>query len=154
MLVIIGMPRSGSISLHQYLINAGEEIKRDECIFKEDAVQHFEERWGDATPVIIFREPIARCWSWYHYMKPDMSYYRFLKLDQSNIGFGELNPIKQCNIKKYVVPFLKLKPRFYSFEHMILDPNFPVMNESNAPPMYPPHYDLTKEMLREELCKA
>ena len=92
MLVIVGMPRAGSISLHQYLINkyGDNNVKRDECMFRDNAVAYFKNRWGKmATPVIIFRNHVDRCWSWYYFLKPDMSYARFLKLQYNNIGFGD-----------------------------------------------------------------
>lgn len=104
-----------------------------------------------ATPVIIFRDPVARCWSWYHYIKPDMGYLVFLKKQYKNIGFGEMNPIKQCNMKKFIKPWLELKPLFYSFEVMILDPNFPTINEGDTPPITSAHVDITKKLLREDL---
>ena len=151
MLVIIGMPRSGSISLHQYLLDKDVDVKRDECIFKDNAIRYFESKWKGAVPIIIFRDPVLRCWSWYHYMKPDISYLQFLKTECSNIGFGEMNPIRQCNMKKFVTPFLKLDPVFYSFEKMITDPDFPTLNEGNTPPITKPHYDATRELLRKGL---
>ncbi len=154
MLVVVGMPRSGTTSLHQYLINKyGENnVKSDECIFKDNAVNHFKSRWGKMdTPVIIFRNHIDRCWSWYHFVKPDMEYSSFLKKQWKNIGFGELNPIKQCNMKKFVKPWLELKPLFYSFEVMILDPEFPKINEGDTPPITSAYYDITKKLLRENL---
>ena len=154
MLVIVGMPRSGSISLHQYLINkyGDNNVKRDECMFKDNCINYFKSRWGKmATPVIIFRDTILRCWSWYHYIKPDMGYTKFLKMQYRNNGFGEMNPIKQSNMKKFITPWLELKPQFYSFEVMILDPDFPTMNEGDTPPITKPHYDATKELLRKEL---
>jgi hypothetical protein len=154
MLVIVGMPRSGSISLHQYLINkyGDNNVKRDECMFRDNAIVYFKQRWGNmATPVIIFRNNVDRCWSWYYFLKPDMSYARFLKLQYNNIGFGELNPIKQCNMKKFIQPWLELKPQFYSFETMILDPEFPTLNEGKTPPITEAHIDYTKKLLREQL---
>jgi len=157
MLVIVGMPRSGSISLHQYLINkyGDNNVKRDECIFRDDAIPYFKRRWGDmATPVIIFRNPIERCWSWFNYIQPDISYLEFLKKSYKTIGMGEMNPIKQSDMKKFIKPWLPLKPQFYSFEMMILDPEFPVLNETKDV-YHISQYDsnLTKELLREDLCK-
>jgi len=154
MLIVVGMPRSGSISLHQYLINkyGDTEVKRDECMFKDNAIKYFKSRWDEMdTPVIIFRDSVARCWSWYHYVKPDMDYPSFLKKQWKNVGFGELNPIKQCNMKKFVKPWLELKPLLFSFEKMILDPEFPVMNEGNVPIMHKANHYLTRKLLRENL---
>ena len=154
MLVIVGMPRSGSLSLHQYLINkyGDNNVKRDECIFRDDAIPYFKRRWGNmATPVIIFRDPVARCWSWYHYIKPEVSYYTFLNKSYKTIGMGEMNPIKQCNMKKFITPWLELKPEIYSFENMI--GTMPFLNEGNTPPITEAHADLTRKLLREDLCK-
>ncbi len=152
MLVIIGMPRSGSFSLHQYLINkyGDNNVKRDECIFKDNAINYFKSRWGNmATPVIIFRDPVARCWSWYHYISPEDSYHIFLNKPYKTNGFGEMNPIKQCNMKKFITPWLELKPEFYSFENMI--GTMPLINEGNTPPITEAYSDLTKKLLREDL---
>lgn len=149
------MPRSGSLSLHQYLIDkyGNNNVKRDECVFRDDAVPYFKRRWGDmATPVIIFRDPVARCWSWYHYIKPEVSYYTFLNESYRTIGMGEMNPIKQCNMKKFIKPWLELKPQLYSFENMI--GTMPFLNEGDTPPITEAHADLTRRLLREDLCKA
>ena len=158
MLVVVGMQRAGSLSLHQYLINkyGDNNVKRDECIFRDDSIAYFKRRWGDmATPCIIFRNPIERCWSWFNYIQPDITYMEFLKKAYKTIGMGEMNPIKQSDMKKFITPWLPLKPQFYSFELMILDPEFPVLNETKDV-HHISQYDanLTKELLRKELCKA
>ena len=158
MLVIVGMQRAGSLSLHQHLINkyGDNNVKRDECIFRDDAISYFKRRWGDmSTPCIIFRDPLERCWSWYNYIHPDIPYSEFLKKPYKTIGMGEMNPIKQSNIKKFITPWLELKPQFYSFKTMIRDPSFPNMNET-MDVYHISEYDgnLTKELLRKELCKV
>ena len=157
MLVIVGFPKCGTISLHKHLIDrfGDNNVKRDECIFKDNAVEGFKRRWGDmATPVIAFRDLPERCWSWYYYIKPDMPYARFLQTMARNPGFGELNPIKQCNVKKWVTPWLKLKPLFYSFESMIKERGFPHINTSvEKLKMTPAHRDFTLKLLRAELIK-
>ncbi len=104
-----------------------------------------------ATPVIIFRDPVARCWSWYHYIKPEVSYYTFLNKSYKTIGMGEMNPIKQCNMKKFITPWLELNPEIYSFENMI--GTMPFLNEGDTPPITEAHSDLTRRLLREDLCK-
>ncbi len=157
MLVIVGFPKCGTISLHKNLIDrfGDNNVKRDECIFQENAVDGFIRRWGDmATPVIAFRDLPERCYSWYYHIKPNQSYEKFLRTEWSNNGFGEMNPIKQCNIKKWVTPWLKLKPLFYSFEAMIKQREFPRINISEDKlKMTPAHRDLTIKLLREELIK-
>ena len=156
MLVIIGFPKCGTISLHQYLIDkyGDNNVKRDECVFQPNAVQYFKQRWGNmATPIIAFRDLPERCWSWYHHIAPDMTYYKFLHSHaRKENKFGELNPIRQCNIKKWVTPWLELKPLFFSFEAMVKDPAFPHLNESKEKlKMTTTHRDLTIRLLREDL---
>jgi len=156
MLVIVGFPKCGTISLHQYLINkyGDNNVKRDECILQDHAVQLFKQRWGNmATPVIAFRDLPERCWSWYHHLKPDMTYYKFLRSRaRKENRFGELNPIRQCNIKKWVTPWLNLKPLFFSFEAMVNNPEFPHLNESKEKlKMNSTQRDMTIKLLREEL---
>ncbi len=157
MLVIVGMPKCGTISLHQYLINrfGDNNVKRDECVFQPNAVQYFKKRWGNmATPVIAFRDLPERCWSWWYHIRPDMSYGKFLRHGSRNPGFGELNPIRQCNIKEWVTPWLELKPLFFSFEAMVKNPDFPHLNESNDKlKMTTAHRNYTIKLLREELIK-
>ena len=60
-----------------------------------------------------------------------------------------MNPIKQCNMKKFITPWLKLNPEFYSFENMI--GTMPFINEGKTPPITEAYSDLTKKLLREDL---
>ena len=158
MLVIIGFPKCGTTSLHQYLIKkyGDNNVKRDECILYSNAVQQFKQRWGNmATTVIAFRSLPERCWSWYNHISPDMTYYKYLHTHaRKENKFGELNPIRQCNIKKWVTPWLELKPLFFSFEAMVKDPAFPHLNKNNLKTkITTTQRDLTIKLIREEILK-
>ncbi|MEE9409694.1 MAG: hypothetical protein V3V41_02075 [Candidatus Heimdallarchaeota archaeon] len=162
--VVVGFSKCGQVSLHQYLINkyGKNNVGRDEIIHAYDGLKKFEERWGDKNPipVIITRDPIQRCWSWYYYLGYDnqMPYEEFVKIKEYKGSYGEINPISISNYAKWMRPWIKKYDcMFYMLDYLKKDPLFPHLNSTLAfrkkpvPPM-PKHYqELTRKLLCEEI---
>jgi len=158
-LVIIGFPKCGQHTLNSYLTLKGYHVETNEVILLENGYDRLKPKQKEMRPVIITRDPVARCWSWYHFnarnpKKPhswfDGSYEEYLKYDHNDKYLGELNPIKQSEYAKWIEPWKKYDPLIFDMDILKNDPSFRhVYATPNLPEMPKKYKELTEKLLNE-----
>lgn len=142
--VIIGFPKSGQLSLIQYLKERGESAEKYDKIWHVNALemiqQHYQNRYPNEIQfIVIIRDPIERMWSGYrfwHYHE-HMTFEKYTHFYDESKDLGMENPIIQSNYVHWLDRVKPLNPWLIDFEEMINLPNFPLVNKTKFQFMMP-----------------
>jgi hypothetical protein len=144
--------------------------RREWCYLPfEEQLEKFKHEFGDPADfkiVFITRDPIDRVWSgweaWSHYYK-GYTYEEYLNMDSEEYKkkwndrglsyLGEVNPIKQVDYWKWIMPWMERYGsevvNVYSLEGLIPHPSFPQTNSLKKSDIPDKYYKLTDIVLKK-----
>ena len=142
MIVVIGFPKCGQVSVVQYLRKKypNETVKKDELIWIKNGVEKFRNKWKNSKVVIVERDPVDRMWSAYNFMqyggdkKPPIrelyTFPEYLELTGYENLVGEMNPVSQSNYNKWIGRWLEFEPEIFKLEELQKEKDFPHENKT------------------------
>ena len=154
--VIIGFPKSGQISLIEYLKAQGNEAEKYDMIWHDSALEMIRDRYRgfpETRFVIIIRDPIERMWSGYrfwHYHE-HMTFEKYTHFYGQSKTLGSENPVIQSNYTNWLERIESLDPWLVDFEEIVKLPNFPHENKTKLQLIMPPLF--RKELERDVVLR-
>ena len=168
--IIVGFPKSGQVSLIEYLQKKHPKavVKKDEIVWNEKGLEIFKQKYGhnpNIRPVLVYRDPVERIWSAYWYFEMDgekpfrelYTYEEFLHCNRIDGHLGDMNPIRGSNYDKWFKKWEPLNPLIFDFEELKKDPLFPHRNKTEeeknikVPEMTNAQMVLTRKLLNDEI---
>jgi len=154
-IVIIGFPKSGTVSLQKYLEKEypDKTVHRRELIYLKSGPEEIRRKYEECKIYIITRTPIDRIWSMFNYYDwiPD-DFISWVGQERIIDSTGTSNPIESCNYEKYIKNYKQFNPKIVKLEKMKEVIGFTRENITKSKREMPEAFKVvTEELLRSRL---